>query len=105
MGCVGRYWYCQSNRRSPLLLSVCSKRCALCQVTTHGQADGYVKLQGRQATCPRCGHTTNRDRQAAISIRAAARQFIATGERPAYLRPEDDSAWQWQISEVQAGRY
>jgi hypothetical protein len=77
-----------------LLVCVSCLLCALSKVTTHGQADGYVKLQGRQATYPRCGHTTIRDRQAAISIHAAARQFIATGERPAYLRLEDDSAWQ-----------
>ncbi len=34
----------------------------------------------------RCGHTMSRDRQAAISIRAVAREFIATGGRPLYLR-------------------
>ncbi len=32
-------------------------------------------------------------------------EYVTTGERPAYLRPEDKAAWQWQVSEVKAGRY
>jgi hypothetical protein len=51
------------------------------QVITHGQADGYVKLQGRQATCPRCGHTTNRDRQKAISIRGRQPERVAVADQ------------------------
>jgi transposase len=85
--------------------SACSKRCALCQVTTHGHDDDYVQFHGRLATCRRCGHTAERDTQAAASIFAGARELVATGERPAYLCPEDTDAWQWRVSEVKAGRY
>ena len=90
--------------------TVYSKQCALCRVTTRthghvGQNDDYVQFKGRLAHCPRCGHTAHRDQQAAISIHNAVVEYVATGERPAYLRPEDSAAWQWQVSEVKAGRY
>ncbi len=40
-----------------------------------------------------------------MSIHNAVLEYVATGERPAYLRAEDSAAWQWQVSEVKAGRY
>jgi hypothetical protein len=55
-----------------------------------------------RAHCPRCGHTAHRDQ---ISIHNAVLEYVATGERPAYLKPEDKAAWQWRVSEVKAGRY
>ncbi len=83
----------------------CSKRCALCRVATHGQNDNCVQFKGRLTHCPRCGHVTHRNQQVAISIHNAVLEYgVASGERPAYLKPEDSAAWQWQVSEVRAGR-
>jgi hypothetical protein len=93
---------------SPLLLYAALFSAASgvhCAELRHGQNDNCVQFKGRLAHCPRYGHGTHRNQQVAISIHDAVLEYgIASGERPAYLKPEDKAAWQWQVSEVRAGR-
>ncbi len=118
--CLIQHMYCAFVCPSPFAVclftllsaavrcSVCSKRWALCRVATHGQNDNCMQFKGRLAHCPRCNHVTHQDQQVAIrlSLHNAVLEYgVASGERPAYLKPEDKAAWQWQVSEVKAGRY